>query len=76
MNGRAGGAEKVGAAVRLPRLAVENAPRAERSVDAAWHGTSEAAVPQPARVGLRPQLLELASLLPDAGDCRIRWIHE
>src|SRR5262249_15306422 len=76
MNGSAGWAEKVGAAVRLPRHAVEDAPRPKRSVRPAWNRSKKAIAPQPVRFGLRPELLELGSLAHDASDCWRRWIHE
>src|SRR5258705_999364 len=65
MNGSARRAEKVGAAVRLPRLAVENAARAKCSVRPAWHRSKEACVPQPAWLGSHPELLELGRLPHD-----------
>src|SRR5882672_4006692 len=76
MNGSARRAEKVGAAVRLPRHAVENAARAKRSVRPAWNRSKKAIAPQPVWFGLRPESLELGSLAHDASDCRRRRIHE
>src|SRR5215471_19516251 len=76
MNGSAGGAQKVGAAVRLPRHSVENAARAKRSVHPAWNGSKKAIAPQPVWFGLHPELLELGRLALDASHCWLRWIHE
>src|SRR5262249_36528274 len=76
MNGSARRAEKVGAAMRLPRHAVENAARAKGSIRPAWNRSKKAVAPQPVWFGLRPELLELGGLAHDASDCGLRWIHE
>src|SRR5262245_47139309 len=74
MNGSAGGAQKVRAAVRLPRLTVEDATRAKRPVRPAGDRSNEAEVPQTPRLGLRPEVLDLDGLALDARDCRVGWI--
>src|SRR5262245_41277151 len=76
LNRSAGGTEKVGAAMRLTCLAVENAARAERPVCPTGYWSNEAGVPQAARLGLCPQLLDLRSFTLDASDDRRWWIDE
>jgi hypothetical protein len=76
MDGSGCRTQKIGAAVWLSRLAVENTARAERTIDAPWHGPDESAGPQPARFGLRPELLQLASLAPNTSKHRLWWVHE
>jgi hypothetical protein len=76
LNGSAGRAEKVGPAVRLPRLAVEHAARTERPIRAPRHRPNETHIPETVRLGLRPELVEFGSLAHDAGNDRLWWIHE
>src|SRR5262245_9279021 len=71
MNGSTGWAEKVRAAVRLPRLTVEDAARAKRPVRPTGNRPNEAEVPQTPRLGLRPESLDLDGLALDASDCRV-----